>query len=61
MRKITQYTSKNQTKTGKLFFNSDWDEFVVQLWINGVHQAGADYHTDDRQDAKDTMKHMVDN
>lgn len=33
-------------------------EYRVRLFINGEYQAGADYFTDDKQDAVATAKHM---
>lgn len=33
-------------------------EYRVRLFINGEYQAGADYFTDDKQDARDTAAHM---
>jgi len=34
-------------------------EYKVRLFIDGKHQAAADYHTDDLDDARDTAKAMV--
>jgi len=44
--------------TTKITFNRDTEEYRVRLFIDGEYQAGADYFTDDKQDAKDTAKHM---
>jgi len=35
------------------------DEFRVRLFIDGEYQAGADYFTDDREDAKGTAAAMI--
>lgn len=32
------------------------DEIRVRFFINGVHQAGADYFCDDKEEAKDAVK-----
>lgn len=34
-------------------------EYRVRLFVDGVYQAGADYFTTDKQDAKDTAKQMI--
>jgi len=34
-------------------------EYRVRLFVGGKYQAGADYFTTDRQDAKDTAIQMV--
>jgi hypothetical protein len=47
-------TNKATTKITK----SD-DEFRVRLFIGGEYQAGADYFTDDREDAKGTAAAMI--
>ena len=36
----------------------DDGEYTVRLFINGVHQAGADYFTDDLEEAEETAKAM---
>ena len=33
-------------------------EYRVRLFIDGVYQAGADYFTDCKQDAKETAEHL---
>jgi hypothetical protein len=37
------------------------NEYRVRLFIDGIYQAGADYFTDDHQDAKDTASGMARN
>jgi len=34
------------------------DEYRVRLFIDGEYQAGADYYTDDLDDARDTARLM---
>ena len=46
----------NTTKTTK-----QGDEYRVRLFVNGEYQAGADYFTDDKRDAKETAAVMVKN
>lgn len=38
----------------KVYRDTEWNEFVIQFFENGQHQAEADYHTDDKEDAHDT-------
>lgn len=42
-----------------VFRNFHWEEFRVELWIDGEHQKAADYHTDERTDALQTAQHML--
>jgi len=46
--------------TTKRTKNSD-GEYRVRLFIDGEYQPGADYYTDDLDDAKSTAKHMEEN
>ena len=39
--------------------NTSDGEYVVKLWIDGVHQPKANYFTDDKEDARETAKDMV--
>ena len=38
----------------KVYRDTEWNEFLIQFFENGQHQADADYHTDDSEDAHDT-------
>ena len=42
----------------KVFRNSEWNEYVVKAYVRDIPRTGANYHTDDKQDALDTMHHM---
>lgn len=44
----------------KVYRCHEWDEFVVRLYhpVHGL-QAESDYHTDDKQDALETAKTMI--
>jgi hypothetical protein len=37
---------------------NSWGEYVVRLWVNGVHYKPADYYAADKQDAADTAAMM---
>lgn len=43
----------------KLQYSSDWDEFRVAIFVNGVRKEGASYYTTDQADADGTLVHMV--
>lgn len=45
-------------KTTKTTYNREYNEYRVRLFIDGIHQAGADYFTNDREDAEHTAAHM---
>lgn len=38
-----------------LYRNTEWDEYVVRFYEDGKVLKDADYHTDDKQDAYDTL------
>ena len=44
----------------RVYWDSQWEEYRVKLWQGGKRAEGADYHTDDKQDALDTAKVMTD-
>lgn len=44
------YSAPNAT----VFYDFDYEEFVVKFYVNGVALPDADYFTDDRVDACDT-------
>lgn len=46
----------NTTKTTK-----QGGEYRVRLFVDGIYQAGADYYTNDKQDAEGTAAHMIAN
>ena len=45
--------------TTKVYRDTEWDEYVVRLYRNGVEQVMASYHTDNKQDALDTALAMI--
>lgn len=46
-------------RTAKVYKDQDWGEYRVKHYVNGQHQANADYHTDDLEDAHDTAQAMM--
>ena len=57
--KIAEMTGENGARKVRVYKIAEWDEYVVQLSINGRRMVAADYHTDDRGDALDTMRAMA--
>jgi hypothetical protein len=51
----------NFDATTKISFDREMEEYRVRLFINGEYQAGSDYFTDCKIDAKETAKHMKEN
>lgn len=58
-RLLDTLSSSNGKVVAKLYRDTEWEEFIVKLWVGGVYQSNADYHTDDKGDAQSTMKDMV--
>lgn len=54
----TVYSSDGKV-TVKVYRDTDWEEFVCKMWVNGAYQSAADYHTDDKGDALSTAKDMA--
>jgi hypothetical protein len=48
----------NFEATTKISFDREIEEYRVRLFINGEYQAGSDYFTDCKIDAKETAKEM---
>ena len=59
MAKKLQEIMKGDRKV-KIFWDAEWEEYRVKLWVNGKYQKGADYMTDDHEDAIGTARFMVD-
>jgi hypothetical protein len=53
MLKLIQTLTFNN-RIAKVYRDTEWGEYRVRFWDCKVYQAGADYHTDDKQDAVDT-------
>jgi len=45
--------------TTKVYRDTEWDEYSVKLFKNGIEQVLASYHTPDKQDALDTAQAMI--
>ena len=52
-------TIEADNSTAKVYRDSDWNEYRVKFFIDGVHQVDADYHTDDKADAISTAESIV--
>ena len=51
--------SKDGNKVAKIHYNHEWEEYRVELWIEGTHIAEADCFAYDFEDAKSTAEDMV--
>ncbi len=52
-------TTEVNQRVAHVYWNREWEEFVVKLYVDGEHVEAADYHTCDKQDALDTAGLMV--
>ena len=43
----------------KIKRDSVWQEYYADLYVDGILQRKARYHTDDLKDARDTAKEMI--
>lgn len=48
-----------QGRVVRIYRDSEWDNFVVRIYIRGEHYELADYFTDDLNDANDTGFEML--
>jgi len=55
MTKRLKITIEDGNKKAKIYYDSEWQEYVVQFYIDGRWEAKADYFTPDLEDAKDTV------
>jgi len=44
----------------KVVYNSDWEEYVVMMYVDGHRYGEGDYYTDDKVDALVTAKAIRD-
>jgi hypothetical protein len=56
---VKTYSSPSKSKEAKVYKDKEWGEFRVKHFIDGQHQAKADYHTDDLDDAHGTAKKHI--
>ena len=57
LRLVKTHTDGN--KTAKVYKDADWGEYRVKHYVDGQHQAKADYHTDDVSDANSTASSFL--
>lgn len=46
-------------RVAQVYRDTEWDEFVVEFWVDGERREQADYHTDDRDDAISTAQYWI--
>jgi hypothetical protein len=61
MRRLAGRFRGNPGKSIKLSLKkNDWDEYVVNFYVNGKRSESKSYYTDDKEDAEDTLLVMAD-
>ena len=48
-------TITTNTLTGRIHYDTDVNEYIVSIYSDDADYSDADYYTDDRQDAIDTL------
>ena len=43
----------------KVYKDSEWNEYICRLFVNGKEMVDSAYHTDDKLDALDTANSML--
>ena len=51
--------SEDGNKVAKIRYDHEWEEYRVELWIEGTYIEEADYFAYDFEDAKSTAEVMV--
>ena len=46
-------------REARIYRDTEWNEFVVWLYVDGKRVADSDYHTDDKNDAENTAIRML--
>ena len=54
---ITSFDHENRIT--KVYFDAEWEEYIVRLLVDQQVIPNATYHTDDSEDAINTAKEMV--
>ena len=57
LKRVSDHEYRNKKAT--VFKDTEWDEYVVQFWLDGKLLQDADYHTDDKGDAQGTAKSWI--
>lgn len=56
LRLVTSIANQHTGKAAKVYKDTDWNEYRVKFYRNGVYQSKADMHTDDKDDAIGTAE-----
>ena len=54
VRKVFGYDNKDKGRACAVFYDFDYEEYVVKFYEEGLYMEGADYFSDDKIDAIDT-------
>lgn len=59
MKKISVTANAEKDKVVRVYWDSEWQEYQVHLYVKGELIVDATYFTDDKQDALATAAQMV--
>lgn len=59
LRLVNRIANGHTQKAAKVYRDVEWQEYRVKFYRNGMYQEGADYHTDDKDDAVGTAEHFT--
>lgn len=51
--------AENGSRAVKIYWDNDWEEYIVQHFENGQYMQDADYFDSDKEGAVDTAKHFL--
>ncbi len=58
-RLIDKFFNDELEERSSIYYDPEWQEFVVKFWQHGEYQANADYFTNDKADAILTAKALI--
>jgi len=61
MRTIASFTNQDQSRSARVLYDRDNQEYVTKFYDNGEWIVNGDYFSDDKYDAEATAKVYVDN
>lgn len=59
MRRLETILNQTTGREARVYRDSEWQEWRVRFYDQGLHLAAADYHTDDKGDAQHTARAWV--
>jgi hypothetical protein len=59
LRLTDTYTNEDTNEVAKVYRDTDWQEYRVKFYINGVYQIDADYYDSDKVSAQQTAMYFA--